>query len=526
MNPNTGAPTNFPRYFHLREHGLFLQDDWKVTRRFTANLGVRHDYFGTVSEEHGLLSSIILGSGNTFDQQLASGAIGRVSRLYHPQKFNFSPRIGFAYDPFGDGKTSIRSGFGLAFQPHHGQSIAGARALAPDAAQVFIIPSQGLGNQIDYRIPVPFNPSFALGFNSAGGVGGVNGNPLIPTTGFVVNPVIKTQYSENWFLNVQREIKNGWIAEIGYVGTNGVNLERIDDVNRSSGDLLNPTHFGKALRLAILDQGGNHIAGSTRFTLSETTDQPLDWSPDGNTLIIYSNRSGASGIYRQPLRDDNPHLLVVSQIQNEARVTPDGKWVLYIPAPQPSNRATTHLMRVPFAGGEPEAITSVRPDARILCARPPSQLCAIAQPGVNHTQLILREIDSEKGAGPELARLELDPNESDWFVDLSPDGSRIALMMRPTGPISLLSLRDKTTSEIQVKHWTSLHAIHWAADGKGLFVGSGSGPGTLLYVDLLGNAKILWQHASPLLSTPSPDGRYLAIADHTMDRNLWMIENF
>jgi outer membrane receptor protein involved in Fe transport len=78
VNPNTGEPTNFPRYFHLREHGLFLQDDWKVTRRFTANLGVRHDYFGTVAEEHGLLSSIILGPGNTFDDQLASGAIGRV----------------------------------------------------------------------------------------------------------------------------------------------------------------------------------------------------------------------------------------------------------------------------------------------------------------------------------------------------------------------------------------------------------------------------------------------------------------
>jgi len=69
-------------------------------------------------------------------------------------------------------------------------------------------------------------------------------------------------------------------------------------------------------------------------------------------------------------------------------------------------------------------------------------------------------------------------------------------------------------------------AIHWAADGKALFVNTGSGLGTLLYVDLLGNAEILWEHASPVLSSPSPDGRYLAIADHTMDRNLWMMENF
>ena len=246
VNPNTGQPTNFPRYFHLREHGLFVQDDWKVTNRFTANLGVRHDYFGTVDEEHGLLSSIIMGPGNTFAEQLAGAAIGRVNHLYSPQKFNFSPRVGFAYDPFGDGKSSIRAGFGLAFQPHHGQSISGARALAPDAAQVFL---QAPANQIVYGIPVPFNPGFALGFNQFGGVGGVNGTPLIPTTGFVVNPVIKTQYSENWFLNIQREIKDGWIAEIGYVGTNGVNLERIDDVNRVAGDFANPAHFGKLQRL-------------------------------------------------------------------------------------------------------------------------------------------------------------------------------------------------------------------------------------------------------------------------------------
>ena len=278
--------------------------------------------------------------------------------------------------------------------------------------------------------------------------------------------------------------------------------------------------------LATLDEGGTHIAYSRRFTLSETTDQPLDWSPDGNTLILYSNRSGSNGIYKQSLDDDNPRLLVSAKIQNEARATPDGKWVLYIPAPQLGTRDPTHLMRVPFAGGEPEAIASVSPDARILCTRQPSQMCAIAQPDVNHKQLILTSINSEKGTGSEIARLDLDPNESGWFVDLSPDGARIAALTSPAGPISVLSLGHKTIVEIHLKKWTNLHAIHWAADGKGLFVGTGSVPGTLLYVDLLGNAKILWEHASPFLSSPSPDGRHLAIADHTMDRNLWMVENF
>ena len=243
VNPLTGIPVGFPRYFTLYESGLFVQDDWKVTPQLTLNLGLRHDYFGTVSEKHGLLSSFIPGTGNTFEEQLATGAVGRVKQLYSPQRLNFSPRVGMAYDPFGNGKTSIRAGFSLAYQPHHGQSIAGARALPPDAITGVLSPAQGIGTEILYNIPVPFNPQFAEGLNAQGGV------PGLQITGFVVNPTIKTQYSESWFLSVDREFLKGWIAEIGYVGTTGVNLERLDDINRIKGDLLNPAHLNKLLRV-------------------------------------------------------------------------------------------------------------------------------------------------------------------------------------------------------------------------------------------------------------------------------------
>jgi hypothetical protein len=244
VDPNTGQPINFPRYFTLYETGAFVQDDWKATSRLNVSLGLRHDYFGTVTERHDLLSSIILGAGSDFHERLANASIGRVSQLYHPQKLNFSPRVGLAYDPFGDGKSSVRAGFGISFQPHHGQSISGARALPPDAIQGVLQPNIGIGQTIDYGIPVPFNPEFATGLNSHGGVpcSNVPGANCLRITGFVVNPVIKTQYSESWFLNVERTIAKGWIAEVGYVGTNGVNLERIDDVNRFKGDLLDG-HF-------------------------------------------------------------------------------------------------------------------------------------------------------------------------------------------------------------------------------------------------------------------------------------------
>jgi Carboxypeptidase regulatory-like domain/TonB dependent receptor len=239
VDPASGQPVGFPRYFTLYESGLFVQDDWKVSPRLNVNLGLRHDYFGTVKERNGLLSSIILGPGESFNEQLASAGIGHVDRLYHPEKLNLSPRIGVAYDPFGDGKTSIRAGFSLAFQPHHGQSISGARALPPDAVQVVSQPGSRIGTRIIYNIPVPFNPEFARGLNPQGGVNPLPGETVrIRPTGFVINPVIKTQYSESFFLSGQREFGKGWIVELGYNGTLGINLERIDDVNRFAGDLL------------------------------------------------------------------------------------------------------------------------------------------------------------------------------------------------------------------------------------------------------------------------------------------------
>lgn len=239
VNPTTGQPTGFPRYFRLFEMGLFAQDDWKFSQNLNFNLGIRWDYFGDAKEKDGLLSSIILGNGSTLREQVANASVGRVDRLYKPELTNISPRIGIAYNPFGDNRTVLRAGFSLAFQPHHGQSIAGARALPPDAIQVVAQPSQGIGTKILYGIPVPANPEFARGLNAQGGINPLPGETRrIRPTGFVVNPTIKTQYSESFFVNAQRELFAGWILELGYNGTIGVNLERIDDINRFKGDLL------------------------------------------------------------------------------------------------------------------------------------------------------------------------------------------------------------------------------------------------------------------------------------------------
>ena len=229
VNPGTGQPTNFPRYFGVREIGLFIQDDWRISPKLSANFGLRYNYFGDPQERDGILSSIVFGQGNNYYDRLASASLTRVERLYLPQRMNFAPRGGIAYDLKGDGKLVMRAGGGLAYQPHHGQSVGGARALPPDAVQGILQPNVGIGTTIRYGIPVPFNPEFATGVSARGGV---------RPTGFVVNPDLKTQYTINWFANIQRKLFSSWVGEIGYVATRGVNLERIDDINRFAGDLL------------------------------------------------------------------------------------------------------------------------------------------------------------------------------------------------------------------------------------------------------------------------------------------------
>jgi hypothetical protein len=92
--------------------------------------------------------------------------------------------------------------------------------------------------------------------------------------------------------------------------------------------------------------------------------------------------------------------------------------------------------------------------------------------------------------------------------------------------LGLLSLSGGADREITVKGWGNLTGIDWSTDGKGLYLGSGGD--TLLYVDLKGNARVLWQYKGGdyIWAPPSPDGRYLAIGVHVTNSNLWMVEGF
>ena len=164
------------------------------------------------------------------------------------------------------------------------------------------------------------------------------------------------------------------------------------------------------------------------------------------------------------------------------------------------------------------------------CANSPATLCTIAEQSQDQKQLIFTALDPLNGRGRELTRFDTDP-DGYYVWALSPNGTRIAVLNKPAGPIHILSLGGKATQEVNVKGWPSLDSVTWAADGASFFVSSPVQQGSvLLHVDIRGNSQVLWKKegipGTLQYAIPSPDGRHLAISNWTFDGNIWMMENF
>ena len=147
--------------------------------------------------------------------------------------------------------------------------------------------------------------------------------------------------------------------------------------------------------------------------------------------------------------------------------------------------------------------------------------------------MTLTAFDPVKGRGNVLRSIEKDPTDFfAWGWGLSPDGTTFALSRSGETEIHirLLSLSKGSDREITVKGWPNLNGRSWARNGKELYCGSMSAQRrTLLYVDLNGKARVLWEVKGfgGISALPSPDGRYLAIlGGDVINSNVWMVEGF
>ncbi len=231
----------------------YFQDDWRITKRLTLNLGLRLSLFGTYRERYkqafnfdtngfvatkaptidpvtgGLVGGA--GSGNPFDGIVQCGGQGGTSAIpasilaAYPSAsvgsstnagclkghlFNPAPRIGFAFDPKGDGKMAIRGGYGIFFEHTNGnegntESLEGSPPLVLTSTQNNIV---GYGN-----------------------IGGGGGSlfPLVPVS---IPDKAVWPYMQQWNLSLQKELPSHVVISAAYVGSKGTHLTLLSNANQ------------------------------------------------------------------------------------------------------------------------------------------------------------------------------------------------------------------------------------------------------------------------------------------------------
>jgi serine/threonine protein kinase len=281
--------------------------------------------------------------------------------------------------------------------------------------------------------------------------------------------------------------------------------------------------------VADLEGNGTRIANQRRFAPSVGWDKPLDWTADGKEVIFASNRNGHYAIFKQSLDSDTAEPLVTGTYDDvDARVSPDGAWLIYSAVTPQDPLASTRVMRVPLAGGPSQLVLIASVYNEFRCARSPSTVCVISELSEDHKQVLFTEFDPLQGRGAELPTIDLPTSARLFHWDISPDGTRICFIKNAEGPIEILSLQSHATQAIHVKDWSNLNSVVWDAAGKGFFISNQvHGGGVLLHLDLQGAAHVV--RTSPGIGYapvwPSPDGRHLVIEEFKADGNIWTLEN-
>ncbi len=234
----------------------YFQDDWRATKRFTLNLGLRLSLFGTYRERYHQAFNLeptafvaggspaiipsttspsggafVAGAGNPFNGIIQCGGKGGTSAIppnvltafpaatvgassnagcLKGHLFNPAPRIGFAFDPKGDGKMAIRGGYGVFFEHTNGnegntESLEGSAPLVLTASQFNVV---GYGNI------------------------GAGGSLLFPLAVTSIPNKVQWPYVQQWHLDVQKDLPGNIVLTISYVGSKGTHLTLLTDSNQ------------------------------------------------------------------------------------------------------------------------------------------------------------------------------------------------------------------------------------------------------------------------------------------------------
>ena len=223
---NSPYTDNSPRYFREIDINPYFNDSWKVNSRLTLNIGVRYEY-GTNPSGWPLYT--------VPDTPFGNGAFAHVTNVFQtsPNRKNIDPRLGLAWAPFGDQKTSIRAGYGIFHDPVAPRTYASAYYFDPP----YNYHQFGVGGGMTFpnafltappALPPQDVPTACAADNlSNNAIGCTSLGDGVP---YATNVA---PYQEQWNLNVQRELGRGTVLTVGYVGSRGVHLFSQRNLNPS-----------------------------------------------------------------------------------------------------------------------------------------------------------------------------------------------------------------------------------------------------------------------------------------------------
>jgi hypothetical protein len=219
-----GSP-DFSRSNRYNDFAVYAQDSWRVQRTFTLNLGVRWEYYGIQHNKNSNLdSNFYPAPASNFTDQIRNGRVftvptSPIGGLSEPRYGDVAPRVGFAWDLFGDGKSSVRGGYGIGYERNFGNVTFNTIQNPP--AQGIVALTAG----VDV-------PSLDLTSNNFGPLGAASGaQPFLSTKLTPINPNLRTAFAHTWSAAFEHQVVRDTVFSLEYSGSRGVHLYSIEDVN-------------------------------------------------------------------------------------------------------------------------------------------------------------------------------------------------------------------------------------------------------------------------------------------------------